>query len=311
MHARVLFERLRVSTQPTDHTDEYHDSQQYQQVRAHIHVWPKIHKRLPAQTLSSAAIVDQRHLGDNSTENMQQNMDNASADVRPHGDEVTPTHTDEKRYTVGAVVVTRNDGYGGNLVERSTVALTRMLDVVDEVTIVDINSRSATPFIALLPDTISKSRALKSVVISPEHCSKELGSPCEDKLYEALGRNIGLRESTTDIIISTNPEVIFPSRFTLNKIIASALNDEQADAVILPRRDVSLNDGVSLAQRTDADENTEIVLNRNVNDWPVGSVSLMDVSIITNCGDFQMAHRKLWHLSGGFAPRHGHNFWGQ
>ena len=183
-----------------------------------------------------------------------------------------------------------------------------MLDVVDEVTIVDINSRSATPFIALLPDTISKSRALKSVVISPEHCSKELGSPCEDKLYEALGRNIGLRESTTDIIISTNPEVIFPSRFTLNKIIASALNDEQADAVILPRRDVSLNDGVSLAQHTDVDENTEIVLNRNVNDWPVGSVSLMDVSIITNCGDFQMAHRKLWRLSGGFALRHGHNF---
>ena len=59
-----------------------------------------------------------------------------------------------------------------------------MLGVVDEVTvIVDINSRSATPFIALLADTISKSRALKSVVISPEHCSKELGSPCEDKIY--------------------------------------------------------------------------------------------------------------------------------
>ena len=272
------------------------------------YVWPKIHKRLPAQTLSSAAIVDQRHLGENSPESMQQNLDTTSADVRAHGDEVEPAHTDKKRYTVGAVVVTRNDGYGGNLVERSTVALARMLDVVDEVTVVDMNSRSATPFIALLPDTISKSRALKSVVISPEHCSKELGSPCEDKLYEALGRNIGLRESTTDIIISTNPEVIFPSRFTLNKIIASALNDEQADAVILPRRDVSLNDGVSLAQRTDADENTEIVLNRNVNDWPVGSVSLMDVSIITNCGDFQMAHRKLWRLSGGFAPRHGHNF---
>ena len=36
VHARVLFERLCVSTQPTDHTDEYHDSQQYQQVRARL-----------------------------------------------------------------------------------------------------------------------------------------------------------------------------------------------------------------------------------------------------------------------------------
>ena len=78
--------------------------------------------------------------------------------------------------------------------------------------------------------------------------------------------------------------------------------------MILPRQDVSLNDVVCLARRTDAVEYTEIVLNRNVNDCPVGSVSLMDVSIITNCSDFQMAHRKLWPLFGGFTLRHGHNF---
>ena len=123
--------------------------------------------------------------------------------MRAHGDEVEYAHADKKQYTVGVVVVTRNEGYGGNLVGRSTVALTRMLDVVDEVTIVDINSRSATPFISTLTGHHFEIRALKSIVISPEHCSKELGSPCEDKLYEALGRNIGLRESTTDIIIST------------------------------------------------------------------------------------------------------------
>ena len=87
------------------------------------YVWPKIHKRLSAQTLSSAAVVDQRHLGENSSENIQRHMDDASTAVRAHGDEVAPTHTNKKRYTVGAVVVTRNDGYGGNLVERSTVAL--------------------------------------------------------------------------------------------------------------------------------------------------------------------------------------------
>ena len=45
-----------------------------------------------------------------------------------------------------------------------------------------------------------------------------------------------------------------------------------------------------------------------MNDFPTGPVGLMDVSIITNCGDFQLAHRKLWELSGGFAMKHGHNF---
>ena len=90
---------------------------------------PRLRLAQDSQTPSRAnfifsGVVDQRHLGDNSSENIQRNMDDASTDVRAHGDEVTPTHTDEKRYTVGYRVVTRNDGYGGNLVERSTVALT-------------------------------------------------------------------------------------------------------------------------------------------------------------------------------------------
>ena len=59
------------------------------------YVWPKIHTRLGAQTLSSAAIVDQRHLGDNSNENMQQNMDNTSTGMRAYGDEVASTYTDK------------------------------------------------------------------------------------------------------------------------------------------------------------------------------------------------------------------------
>ena len=91
-----------------------------------------------------------------------------------------------------------------------------MLDVLDELTVVDLNTRNGAPFVTLLPHSVQKSSKLKSIVISPDECAKELGAPCEDKLYEALGRNIGLRESSTDIIISTNPEIIFPSRFTID-----------------------------------------------------------------------------------------------
>ena len=98
-----------------------------------------------------------------------------------------------------------HDGYGGNLLERSTGALARMLDFVDEVTIVDITSRSAIPFIALLPDTIKNQALWNSSRFTGTPLERAVGSPCEDKLYDALGRNIGLRESTTDIIISTNP----------------------------------------------------------------------------------------------------------
>ena len=271
------------------------------------YVWPTIHERVPSAELSTAAIVDQRHLS------VSDETNDASLQVEPVKSAVIKLNTSEppsseKRYSVGAFVVTRNDAYGGNLLERSTIALTRMISVLDELIIVDMNTRNGIPFVMLLPDVIKTSTKLKSIVISPDKCAKELGAPCADKLYEALGRNIGLRESSTDIIISTNPEIIFPSRFTIDKIIEIGLPDPKTRAVILPRRDVSADEGASIAQSTEDHENVEISLKKQVNDFPTGPVGLMDVSIITNCGDFQLAHRKLWELSGGFAMKHGHNF---
>jgi len=264
------------------------------------YTWPRIHTRLPTMTLSSAAVVDQRHLGGAPSEIPLPGTTTENSEVQ-RGD------TSDQKHSVGAFVVTRNDGYGGNLLARASISLARMLDVVDELIVIDLNTRNANPLVTLLPESIVKSNKLKSFVISPEACARELGSPCEDKLYEALGRNVGLRESTADFVISTNPEIIFPSRYTVDKIIELALKDTKRDAVILPRRDVSYDEGVSIA-RSFNEENTKSTLRRHVNDWNVGSVGLMDVSIITNCGDFQMAHRHLWQLAGGFALKHGHNF---
>ena len=231
-------------------------------LRAIGYVWPTIRERVPSTELSKAAVVDQRHLSvrdETNDESLQVEPIKSAAMKLNTPDDLVKNQPSNlqpssgRRYSVGAFVVTRNDVYGGNLLERSTIALTRMISVLDELLIVDMNTRNGTPFVMLLPDVIKASTKLKSIVISPDECEKELGAPCEDKMYEALGRNIGLRESSTDIIISTNPEIIFPSRSTIDNIIEIGLPDARNSAVILPRKDVSENEGINI-MRTKQDD---------------------------------------------------------
>ena len=48
--------------------------------------------------------------------------------------------------TIGAVIVSRNDNYGGNLVERAIYSLNSAIETYDEVILVDYNSRDKTLF---------------------------------------------------------------------------------------------------------------------------------------------------------------------
>jgi len=272
------------------------------------YVWPPFGSvRMEAKTLLSVPIVDQRHLGDapNEISDKRSSLERAL---------VTSTTSVNKSTapTVGGFIVTRNDNYGGDLVQRSTIAIRRMIEVLDEVVIVDMNTAAdVLPFITLLPLDVSQASNVKSVIISAEACARELGATCEDKMYEALARNIALRESTTDITVSTNSEIILPSRFTLDEIIQQALPDSN-HAVILRRTDISQVQGEAMASTRSKEEagreGTRIVQTKRVQDLPLGPIGLMDVSIITDCGDFQMARRELWLRTGGFALRHGHNF---
>ena len=69
---------------------------------------------------------------------------------------------------LSAVVVTRNDDYGGNLNDRATYCLNSLVNTFDEVILVDWNSPNNRPQLWDIDKNISFKGNLKHIVITPE-----------------------------------------------------------------------------------------------------------------------------------------------
>ncbi len=121
---------------------------------------------------------------------------------------------------ISAVVISRNDNYGGNLVERATYCLNSAIDTYDEVIYVDWNSPTHS-LLYDIKDNIQFKGNFKHIVITPEIASVLTNNdPHAQKCCEVLGRNIGLRRATGDYLVSTNIDIIHPKRDQLEETIA-------------------------------------------------------------------------------------------
>ena len=69
---------------------------------------------------------------------------------------------------LSAVVVTRNDDYGGNLNDRSIYCLNSLINTFDEVILIDWNSPDNKPQLWDIQDQIHFKGNLKHIVITPE-----------------------------------------------------------------------------------------------------------------------------------------------
>jgi hypothetical protein len=72
---------------------------------------------------------------------------------------------------LSAVVVTRNDNYGGNLNDRATYCLNSLVNTFDEVILIDWNSPDNKPQLWDIQDRIDFKGNLKHIVITPEVAS--------------------------------------------------------------------------------------------------------------------------------------------
>ena len=68
---------------------------------------------------------------------------------------------------ISAVIVSRNDNYGGNLIERSSYCFQSSIDTYDEVTYVDWNSPEQSLFYEV-KDNLNFKGNFKHIVIPPE-----------------------------------------------------------------------------------------------------------------------------------------------
>lgn len=203
---------------------------------------------------------------------------------------------------LSAVVVSRNDNYGGHLNERATYALNSAIDTYDEVIYVDWNSPNHS-LLYDIKDNLCLKGNLKHFVIPPSAASHLTSmDPHAQVCCETLGRNIGIRRAVGDWIVSTNIDVIHPNRESVEEIIQ--INGDQHFLTLSRREttwdqikkfhggDIKFNDWEPLR------DHLSITSEKRVHYEKI--VEGDDYSLINCCGDFQFAPRHIWESIRGF-----------
>jgi hypothetical protein len=197
-----------------------------------------------------------------------------------------------------AVIVSRNDNYGGYLNERASYCIQSSIDTYDEVIYVDWNS----PTYSLLydiQDNIKFKGNLKHIIIPPPVAQILTNyNPDAAVCCEVLGRNIGIRRSTGDYIVSTNIDIIAPKRDELEKTI---LTLEPDTFYTFSRRNTNMpeifNFHNSKFEYQEYDKLRDYLISENKK--PLDAIN-DQYSLINCCGDFQIAPRHIWESIKGF-----------
>jgi hypothetical protein len=203
---------------------------------------------------------------------------------------------------ISAIIISRNDNYGGYLNERATYAINSAINTYDEVIYVDWNS----PTHSLLwdiKDNLQLKGNLKHFVIPPD-AAKVLTNYNEHAQLccEVLARNIGIRRATGDYIVSTNIDIIHPKREDIESIINNSDNNTM---FTLSRREVTwdiikeFHGGEMNFQEWDKLRDY-IYINSEERVQNEATVTGDNYSIINCCGDFQLAPKHIWNEIKGF-----------
>lgn len=203
---------------------------------------------------------------------------------------------------ISAVIVSRNDGYGGHLNERATYCFNSAIDTYDEVIYVDWNSETHS-LLYDIKDNIKFKGNFKHIIITPEIASVLTNNdPNAQKCCEVLGRNIGLRRATGDWLISTNIDIIHPKRDELENILNTV---DQESFYTISRRHTDWdiiknfhNGEIPFEKWKELREH--LILTSEERYFEETTISGDNYSIINCCGDFQIAPYKVWNTIRGF-----------
>lgn len=204
---------------------------------------------------------------------------------------------------ISATIVSRNDNYGGNLIERSTYCINSSIDTYDEVFYVDWNSENGSLLDEIKPNLNLKGN-LHHIIIQPRIASILTNyDEHAQKCCEVLGRNIGLRRSTGDWLVSTNIDIIAPRR---EELISTIEGLDVNTFYAISRRDVELNKILEFHKTGKCEYNDWknlrefLIENSEERHFPEKTVDGDDYSLVNCCGDFQIAHKNVWNEIRGF-----------
>ncbi len=215
----------------------------------------------------------------------------------------TADHSRGDDFSIGAVIVSRNDDYGGNLRERAVYALSSAMATFDKVLYVDWAS-PATDLLHEIGDRLPRAGALSLIRVSPDHAARLVRyDPDAQRCCEVLGRNIGIRRLVAqefDYIVSSNIDIVFPGAEAVRDFVRRRLTPKRM--VTVARRDVTL-DGVRGACSADPLAVSR-ALQARLGSYRQQPAHTHDAfSLISACGDFQIAPRHVWEVIRGFEQR--------
>jgi len=205
---------------------------------------------------------------------------------------------------ISAVIVSRNDNYGGHLNERATYCLNSAIETFDEVTYVDWNSETHS-LLYDIKDNLNLKGNLKHIVVPPKAASNLTQyDPNAQVCCEVLGRNIGLRRSTGDWLVSTNIDIIAPKREELEKTINELDNNTfytiSRRHIINPWPKIRKFHGGELKFNEWKNLRKHLIENSEERHDKESIVEGDNYSIINCCGDFQIANKHVWSEIKGF-----------
>ena len=203
---------------------------------------------------------------------------------------------------ITAVVICRNDNYGGNLAERATYSINSAIDTYDEVIYVDWNSPTKSLFYDIKHNLNLKGN-LKHFVIEPELAALLTNYDRNAQVCcETLARNIGIRRAEGDWILSTNIDIIHPSRESIENVLSNV--DKNTFYTISRRHtdwDIIKEFHSGKLEFSDW-KNLRDYLTKNTDErkYEESVVTGDDYSLINCCGDYQITTREVWHTIRGF-----------
>lgn len=215
--------------------------------------------------------------------------------------------------TISAIICGRNDNYGGHLIERATYSINSLLETFDEVVYVDWNTEHGKKILTDELEIKDRSK-LKVITITPDKVKELTNGEKIQPMCEVLSRNIGIRNTTGDIIVSTNIDIIAPPRNQLDLVTS---NLKPMELLTITRKDIELSD-MNKAFNTIPFRNERMSLlfgvdsihNKLMSPYLEMTKEIIDkfpeknhhtlASIICGCGDFQIAHKETWYKIKGF-----------
>ena len=192
---------------------------------------------------------------------------------------------------IASVTVNRNDGYKD--FKRGLIHFKSMVETFDEVNYVDWNSPDGS-FMWEIEDKLPKKGKIKHYCISSQIVNQIIFDANAQKCNEAISRNIAIRRSDADWIVSTNIDVIPPTREEIKALI-KGLNRNTFYTISrreAPKEIVKNNKSIKNLR--------EALINIPARHFPARVTPNDEYSLINCCGDFQIAHKSVWERVQGF-----------